>query len=278
MNMVFNVMTTGILIYGDEVLVDFGCGKNVPATVRGFPKNMYVGRLPGYPDGDTSFFPGVYRDQSIASVEYEDGTSENVHVTEISLADQIELYKRVDRSNAKENEPGYESRIAFMDNFLGDLPETPYYEGDLVSVKGRVKPLVVSKISWNQNGVPKGYTLADNYLEDGWVSPNCGEAELELRGRGPVWRYMHDMDPMLETINDIRKFHKKMGLTKSVQHPDTKLFAWTRKELTGALEKGLVHDWNKITHGFDEYRALIYDDLDVGKDVGDEMLDVLWKY
>lgn len=102
-------------------------------------------------------------------------------------------------------------------DFLRDLPDTPFWEGDKVSFLDRGGIEYVGTVKginykWVHN--------LDHYevgVEEGWHT-HLTANQLTLVERGPVWRYHHN-EPLGLEGKDLLEFHRKMGFEEQIKNP-----------------------------------------------------------
>lgn len=139
---------------------------------------------------------------------------------------------------------GYE-----LDNLerTGDLPETTFWEQDLVTdtndLSGQLYRIV--RINYNTWGPTKlhCYDMREvdkdgRDLRSGQLSIN--PTDLKLYERGNVWRELHGEKPVFRDIEDEADHERGMGRYNEVRNPDTLVYSWTIEEAFKALNAGTI--------------------------------------
>ena len=117
--------------------------------------------------------------------------------------------------------PGYLSSVFIR---IGDLPETPFWEGDIVAFRDKV-------VMKSDGGHVQNYdchtVLRHKYLQDGgiecWIAtPERVEIrvgspdDLVLMSRGNLWKLDHGEPMIFTSINDEAKFYQSLGMSQKV--------------------------------------------------------------
>lgn len=131
---------------------------------------------------------------------------------------------------------------------LRDLPETPFWEGDIVMCPSfdsddPEKHYVISGINYldrdrkTLDGSPwPFYQISDS--RGGWHS-SVREDELTLVARGNVWKFHHEEDIEFSDVREEAELHSSLGKTQEVRNPASGLYAWTIEEALDAIQGGL---------------------------------------
>jgi hypothetical protein len=98
---------------------------------------------------------------------------------------------------------------------IGDLPETPFWEGDTVNTQfhGGVK-LIVSSIDYTNRREP-AYNLQ---TETGINACNALQNQLVLLERGKLWDFEHGEPIEFSNIEEEALFHKSLGMSQKIIH------------------------------------------------------------
>lgn len=167
-----------------------------------------------------------------------------------------------------------------LDNMerTGELPETPFWELDLVSHQRRTYR--IRSIDYNRWGPDKlhCYDMEEvdqdgAYLRNGTltVDPN----HLELVSRGNVWREAHGQTLVFRSLREEAAFASGMGQREEVRNPKSGLYDWTLEEVLAAIEDGLVDGFHNATIPFNwnaTISAVRFTDRDLGERLRAETL------
>lgn len=245
-------MDENVLKLGDEVFVLPSEGQLLPisGTVIGFSEMPY-GRI-----HNLGFKPGIYWNKIYSHIRFDNGEVQNVIYNRIELVDAIEYHRRLDEMQsvrASDWRAQYER--------VRDLPETPFWEGDLVRAKA-ISGVVVVTSQMPPESVPEiwivthidyshlsdltdpgtkwpGYDISDK-MDAGW-SVSASEDDLELVERGKVWKFYHNEPIEFVDIKEEANFFLMLGHTDDVRNPENGLFKWTKRQVLRAIKKGIVH-------------------------------------
>ena len=146
-------------------------------------------------------------------------------------------------------EDGSTIRMDLDGEWIAELPELPFWEGDTVNVgKGFYGPdenVVVARISYDDintkcsDGVTPYpiYTISPSM--GAGVSTSARESGLTLVSRGNIWKYYHGEPLHFDTIAAEAQFYDgQLGRTKDVRNEAIGLFAWTIEEAVCAVREG----------------------------------------
>ncbi len=247
---------------GDEVVViipqenrEWGydpCPDGTKATIFGFSE-IYYGRL-----GNLGYKPGVYVNRAWAKVRLENGHEYSECTGRLELTDKIEYERRLAefRKYQQENPDNWRSS-----EFLRDLPETPFWEGDFVHARGRSAitsvygqmppdrdPDVFQIIGIDYEFLAEKTQIGTKYpayrisseLGAGW-NTSTREDDMVLVERGPVWKFFHDEPITFGDIKEEAQFFDLLGHAKEVRNPANGLFEWTKEEVLDAIRNGVAH-------------------------------------
>lgn len=219
--------------------------------------------------------PGVYRNRSWVKVEI-NGKETSIGLFHFEPVDKQKYESRLAEYNLHRHQSEYDFRAEREKDWLGELPETKFWEGD--------KVLVVGGHGFHDTNI--GYIQTVRYenigdkRDDGTPMPLyditpewnasyttwADEEHLELLERGPVWKYYHGEPIKFENLRQEADFFKRLGMYAEVRNPSDKMYSWTLTEFIEGLKKGLIHDWhgaNESTRG----NAIKFDDIELGKRV-----------
>lgn len=229
------------------------------ATILAFGE-IHYGRT-----GNTGFKPGVYVNHSLAKVRLENGHEYMEFVGRLKLADQAEWRRRMVAAQKylEENPDAWLGR-----KFLRELPETPFWEDDIVRVSSTPgitslsntmlpgRDLHVFEIvgidygflyEKTQSGAKYPAYKISSELCAGW-NTSASEDDMVLIERGRVWKYFHDEPITFENITKEAQFFAALGHTEELRNPIDGTYTWTRDEVLAAIRNGTVHGFS--TGGF----------------------------
>ena len=290
-------MISNLAQIGDEVTItipkdnrDWGynpCPDGTKATIIGFSE-MTAGRI-----NNNGRKPGVYRNTSWATLRLEDQGAAVVALhkeyreltNRLDLIDQVEYQCRLEAFRAQPVEHTDDWRIT---DFLRDLPETPFWEGDFVKIAGRslIKdwgsnlatsrdPEIyqIIRINYSDRANHCAYDISDK-LGSGWHT-NANQANMTLIERGPVWRYYHGEAIAFVDIREEADFFQRLGRTRDVRNPANGLYKWTKDEVLEAIQRGTVHSFSVASSMFGgnpSIHAIRFIDEGLGKRVAQATL------
>lgn len=119
-------------------------------------------------------------------------------------------------------------------DFLRELPETPFWEGDSVSYYD--KAMRVTNIRYDIFNFK--YTITDDSVYG--LEVDVSEHELRLTERGKVWKYYHKEPIEFKNLEEEAIFYKIIGLTEEVRNPYNDIYLWTLEEVLKAIENNIV--------------------------------------
>lgn len=212
-----------VLDLQDRKLKDVSDGETV--TIIDFAER-YSGRTDGI-----GVPPGLWKNYSYATVRDARGNDHDIHSSHL-----LPL-------------PGRDY-VGLPRERVGDLPETPFWEWDLVEIYDGRKGMV-STIGY-------GDLEASPDEPAYWVTfPDTGNGEgfhahaLTLVERGDVWRHYHGEEIDFESAADEAALHHTLSLVTSVINRETRRFGFSWGEAVQALRNGeadvIVHNWTVIT-------------------------------
>ncbi|OGY41888.1 MAG: hypothetical protein A2Y82_05550 [Candidatus Buchananbacteria bacterium RBG_13_36_9] len=250
---------------GDEVIItipkenrDWGynpCPDGTRATIIGFSE-IHYGRL-----GNFGLKPGIYVNRYWVILRLKNGTEHTEFSERLSPVDKAEYERRLKEFQAKRAIAKNDDRD---EEFISDLPETPFWEGDFVRVHGRSRvtsvysempperdPDVFQIIGIDYHFLDKktecgtkypAYKISDK-ISSGWNTA-ASEDDMELVERGPVWKFYHNEPISFSDIKEEATFHDRIGQTESIRNPKNGLYSWTKEEALEAIKKGLAHGFS----------------------------------
>lgn len=263
-------MIDELMRVGDEVVItidkenrEWGynpCPDGTKATILGFSE-IHYGRL-----GNFGFKPGVYVNRAWVKVRLPDGKEYCEWSGRLELTDKDEHERRLAafRKLQQEQPDNWQSK-----EFLRELPETPFWEGDFVRTHGRSAvtsvysemppdhdPAVFQIIGIDYHYLTERTQIGTKYpaykisskLGAGW-NTSASEDEMVLVKRGPVWKFFHNEPITFGDIKEEAQFFESLGHTEEVRNPANNLYSWSKEEVLLAIKSGLVHGFS-VGSGF----------------------------
>ena len=248
-------MLSDILEIGDVVVITIPdenrswgynpCPDGTEATVIGFSEISY-GRINNF-----GHKPGVYKNKSWVSVKHSE-TDMDISSCFLEMKDQEKCEKL---SNAFHKQTDSDRQSHIDDNFLRELPKTPFWEGDTVIWNtGSCEQchwdqfsLVVVDIDYqfllrktdSRNKRPVYYQLSNAFHAGRYTTER--ESNLKLGNRGNVWKYFHNDELKFEDLKEEANFFMMLGDVKEVRNPETNVFSWTKESALEAIKNGIAH-------------------------------------
>jgi len=182
--------------------------------------------------------PGFYENKSWAYVDF----GEKFGVIHLGTFNLINLNPNFTRSE---------------ELFLRDLPDLPFWEGDIVSAPGdrfdrnqTICRIDYANIDRKRNdGSPwPFYEHADDIYGHGGVC-SSEESWITLVERGPVWKHYHNEKIEFSSLQEEANFYDLLGFSTDIRNPKSALFVWTLEEALEALKNGIGHTI-KVGDGF----------------------------
>ena len=253
------MMNSQGLRIGDEVFIrnPSDPSNGTKAVVVGFGQVFY-GRV-----DNCGIRPGVYATRDHARIRFENGDERCIGALSLCPADEAKYQRRM-------ADPRLPTRYR-----LGDLPPTPFWEGDFVRPRGShsgsisdppppLFQIVRINYPWIGSETPP-YQISESLLASGW-SVQAGEREIELVERGPVWRFYHgERDLYLDSLGDRARFFELLGRTEEV--PSGPLdFLWSKGRAIEAVRRGLGHGFRRADFP-DTFKVILFKDEELGQEV-----------
>lgn len=193
--------------------------------------------------------PGVYHQKGAVSVWLPDGRIVPGGYS-VSMVDNNEEHRR-DAEMRDKNGVLHTEQIR-----LGDLPKTPFWEGDKVRVRfpnaeWGMQEMTIARIDYYHmhdrcnDGSP--YPFYDVDFKDGG-STAAEESWVELIERGNVWKYYNNQPLVFADLKEEADFFALVGQTEEVRNPANGLYSWTKEEVLEA-KNGVVHGFS-VNGGF----------------------------
>lgn len=240
------------------------------ATVVGFDEIMY-GRL------NTLYGrkPGVYTNPSQPVMQLASGVKFSESASRVSL-----LIKDEGRRREEENVVQCRKNHFWTNaEFLRDLPETLFWEGDHVRVKdGVVAPskgpygkdtYIVRRIKYSQDESGVMYDVGD-HLISGWNQP-AAEKDMTLVRRGLVWDYYRNNHISFPGLREEVLFYRALGLCNDRTNREMGCNSWPARDAFRGLQAGDIH---AIFMGDDsQLKGVRFYDEEMGQRIAVKMLE-----
>lgn len=259
-------MNGDVLEIGDKVVVQVleenrgwgynPCPDGTVGIVVGFAE-LYHRRIPNY-----GVRPGVYNNTNCPRVLLPNGKTIQIGTFHLESHDKETYDRRLDaRKQCYKEDPDDCKAAEDERHFLRELPETPFWEHDVVyCTDKRLENLKIP--TWQDQ--PNTYVV--QRIEFDWIhsmgdlvehkkertyvisrSPSSGssafvpESTLELVQRGNVWRYYHNEPLKFSDIPEEARFFLRLGQIKEIRNPRSGYYTWALDEVLDAIELGTVH-------------------------------------
>ncbi len=166
---------------------------------------------------------------------------------------------------------------------IQDLPETPFYEMDVVKIKESGEIVTISGIEYqhlntfcNDNVTP--YPCYRLNLSSGSTTNRNADA-IELIKRGNVWNEFHDLPLDFNSLNEEAEYARQRGKFVEVKNPKLDLYSWEEKnDLIEAIQNDIIHGIVSSSGLFGmghSITAIKFHDQDLGNRVAEVTLDML---
>lgn len=155
---------------------------------------------------------------------------------------------------------------------IGDLPETPFWEGDTVSINDDLYGYACG--AWvveciNYDTPDKICTLKTAALcstgGDGYLHKSKSSDHLQLLARGNIWKLAHGEPLDFTDINEEAKFHQSLGMSQKVRHPITDGNLWEIGDAIKAIARGEGHQTKFKDKNSMAFVLIKYDNEEFGK-------------
>lgn len=232
------------------------CPDGTKATILGFSE-IHYGRLDNF-----GLKPGVYVNRAWVKLRLEDGREHTELSGRLEPTDKAEYERRL--VHQQEHPDDWRSK-----EFIRELPETPFWEGDFVRVRGRSVPTsvysemppkrdpdVFQVIGIDYHYLTQKTMVGTKYpaykisskLGAGWHT-SASEDDMVLVERGPVWKFYHNEPISFSDIEEEANFFESLGHTEEIRNPTNGFYKWTKEEVLDAIRKGFVHGFS-VSSGF----------------------------
>lgn len=174
--------------------------------------------------------PGIHQNRAWAKLRLDDGKEMTEWSGRITLLDKSAYEERIKTWQERQHDEPDNS------DFIRDLPETPFWEGDWVRDADGEK-LIVLNITYADNG--KSYYGCSSHLNESWRQFTADK--LELVARGNVWKIAHGEPPTFANLEEEATFAKMRGCVRDVRNPADSLYHWSLSEALDALQSEVRH-------------------------------------
>ena len=219
------------------------CPDGTRATVLGFTE-IHYGRLSG-----VGLPPGVYANRSWVKLRLDDGREHTEYHGRLALADAAEYERRLVAFRAHQQEHPDDRG----EEFLRELPETPFWEGDIVRVRmDGPEYYVVVHIDYanlaaaTAQGPHPAYRIRHHVFGH---ELTVAADDVLLFERGRVWKFFHDEPITFRDLKEEAEFFDRLGHTDEVRNPASGLYAWAINEVLAAIRDGIAHGFT-VSSGF----------------------------
>lgn len=192
--------------------------------------------------------PGIYEADGVAIIEWDDGSSD-VSGWAHEMADKDEYERRFAAYHAVKDKPhNYGENIVRV----GDLPETKFYELDIVRTKfpDTERTGLRTRVAAVQWGWEKHPNQVGNVYQIDWVDENgeyagmghtyMNDGDLELVERGNLWKEFHGEPLVFKSLKEEIAFARGTGRYKEIRNPASNLYSWTGREAIEAVRSGIA--------------------------------------
>ncbi len=246
---------------GDEVTVTIPeenrywgynpCPDGTKATILGFSEIAY-GRTRSF-----GLRPGIYVNRSWVKIRLESGQEYTEWSGRLDLVDKAEYARREAEFHKWQKESGE----CHHNEFLRELPITPFWEWDIVRVCGMGvlmgyagNVFIVTGINYSYLNDKRidgskypAYSISES-VSAGW-STAVSEDNMALIERGKIWKFYHNEPIVFDGLEDEIRFSMALGQYKEVRNPACNLYKWTKDEVLSAIRCGIAHGFS-LASGF----------------------------
>lgn len=150
----------------------------------------------------------------------------------------------------------------------GDVPETPFWELDIVGFEGQ--RYRIRSIDYNRWGPEKAHCYSMEEISDKNEYMNSGSTtvepnELFLIERGNLWKELHGEPTHFHTLEEEISFEYGMGRSTEVRNLENDRYQWSLEEVLKAIEDDIVDGFTDGSVLFSAYRARRFENRDVGE-------------
>lgn len=224
---------------------------------------------------------GVYEQDGMAVVSWDNGVTENSDGYSIFLIDKQEAgrrYKEEYASLLKEDNYNDLQNKLVNRSYVGPLPDTKFWEGDEVWVQQQTAKerltytWVIQSIQYYMGCDERGYCYdVGAYTDEGLVfSQMHRDIDMQLVKRGAIYNHYHNLPVTFSSLGEEINFEFLLDRAREVRNPETRNFSWTMDEVIAAVKAGIVDGFN-VAQGFfgapPRIRAQRFENRDLGERV-----------
>lgn len=256
-------------------------------TVVGFKQwDNYVSRVPNFGTP-----PGIYSERSIPLVRFDGGINgAYIQASDLAFEDPTLKDKRVEERAAR---GGFATDDEYSNKTrIGDLPETPFWESDIVTVHSKkwggdfgqphsecATPAVlkIDSINYDDREGQHTYSVSGLYASGHTTGQiRAAKEELLLVERGNIWRYFNNEAPVFVDLKDEIVFHQQLGKVQSLRNElRNNYYLWTLAEALAAIRDGRADVFSHSAGFFGGHSRIEvkrFDDRDMGERVRAEAI------
>ena len=234
--------------------------------------------------------PGIYSQRGMPLVRFADRTGDYFSASDIAFEDPT-LYEQ--RKRERTARGGLDTDDEYSNTTrIGDLPETPFWEGDIVTVHSEhwggnfgapcvecetPAVLKVDSINYSDRHGEHTYSVSGKYATGHTTGQiRAGKEELKLVERGNLWRHYNSEPLVFADIQEEILFNMQLHKVHEVKNPlRNDWYLWTRAEALTAIREGRADGFN-VSQGFfgsgPSIRVQRFDDRDLGERVRAETI------
>lgn len=278
-----------LMIKGDRVIMNMDMesrghlGDKYPpdGTLGTFQGCSRILRYRGRTGSDRYFYePGIYEVDGVAIIEWDNGSTA-VDGWSHHMEDTNEYNRRFKAYHETKHTAGSDENAVR----LGDLPETKFWEGDIVKAiipfSHELNRLRVSSIQWHWDKDARGWCYHVEWVNEDNSYARMGstylhDVELELIERGNVWREAHGEELNFNDFSEKVSFEKLMGRYKEVRNPASNLYSWSKDEVLKAIKDGIVDGFsmpNGLFGGDPKIQAVRLTNREIGEQLRKETIN-----
>ena len=186
--------------------------------------------------------PGIYLNRNWVQVDFENGEQHCLNSCNVKHVDAALHESRYAAYRALSDE-GRDSVDA--EDRIGDLPETPFIEGDIVDMaddfgyhQGKVMHIEYLQLGMRY---PEGAPICTVSVDHAGQYSTYVDNRLVLVERGNVWKREQGLPLVFADTKEEAAFYADIGRTKELRNPANGLYKWTKDEILDAIQNGTAH-------------------------------------
>jgi len=203
---------------------------------------------------------GVYEQDGVAVVSWDNGVTENSDGYSICLIDKQEDDRRYQEEYAsllkEDNYNDLQNKLVNR-SYVGPLPDTKFWEGDEV---------------WVQQQTAKErltYTWVIQSIQY-YMEQMHRDIDMHLVKRGVIYNHYRHLPVTFYSLEEEIKFDFMLDRVREVRNPSTQNFSWTKDDILAAVKAGVADGFN-VAQGFfgapPSIRAQRFENRDLGERV-----------